>query len=179
MVSLCAGCCIAAFNRRFPRDGFTVGQMSPRLSAAEAVDRYASDLELRARMLRAYRCVGDDYVNGPTTWLMLHRHLFSLWLHHTRVIPRFQLTADGTPRPAMQDILAAWDAVHPRLQHSRIVEDWDLALWMFAPSPLLDNQQPYRLLRPSPGQVLDAVAALGSSSNGSVSQSSQRRVGWG
>lgn len=128
-------------------------------SAVEAIDQYASDLETRAGMLRALRYANDDDVAGPTTWLMVNRHLFGLWLHGTQVIPRYQLAADGTPRPAMQDVIAAWDQTHgPRIRNGRIVEDWALALWLFAPNPSLDDERPYRLIRQAPRKVVKAIA---------------------
>lgn len=132
------------------------------LTTAAHVKTAAADLERRAVMLRTVPHVGPDDVPGPTIARLVNRELFALTLGDgVLVLPRYQFAKDGEPLPVMEAVIAVLDRAlgKPRVTpDGRLADDWDLALWMFTPNPLLVDRPPYRLLKVSPNSVLRAAS---------------------
>ena len=95
---------------------------------------------------------GDHKPSATRTWLARRRQesaLFSLSHEGRTLIPAFQLTQEGEPRPELQPIIAALTGSG--------VRDWALWSWLTSPSSFLTGQVPEILAEKEPERVLRAA----------------------
>lgn len=98
------------------------------------------------------RVRGDAKESTTRTWLSRRRdagEVFALKHDGRTIIPAFQLSERGEPRPELQPLL--------RTLIDAGVGGWALWTWLTSPTPLLSGDVPERLIRSNPQRVLRAA----------------------